>query len=65
MLKMGKSFYGVVAGVMFLAGGTLHGYRALSGFDIMYGDWLVPMWLSWLVVLVAFLMALITFKNLK
>ena len=65
MLKMGKSFFNVVAGTIFFAAALTHGYRAYKGFDLMYGDWLVPLWLSWLATLVAFLMALTAFKHLK
>ncbi len=62
---MGNSFFNVIAGIVFLAAALLHGYRAYSGFDLMYGDWLVPIWLSWLTTLVAFIMALSALKNLK
>ena len=65
MLKMGRSFFAVVSGIIFLAAALLHGYRAYSGFDMMYGDWLVPIWLSWLATLVAFIMAFMAFKHLK
>lgn len=64
MLKMGKSFFGVVSGVVFLAAALLHGYRATAGFDLYYGEWLVPLWISWLVVLVGFIMAFMSFKHM-
>ena len=65
MLKMGNSFFTTISGIAFLGAALLHGYRAYSGFDLMYGDWLVPLWLSWLVTLVAFLLALAAFMRLK
>ncbi len=65
MLKLGNSFFTIVSGIVFLAGALVHGWRAYSGFDLMYGDWLVPIWLSWLVVLVAFILALAAFMRLK
>lgn len=65
MLKIGNSFFSVVSGFVFLAAALVHGYRAYYQFDLMYGDWLVPLWLSWLATLVAFILALAAFKNLR
>lgn len=65
MIKMGNSFFSVIAGIIFLCGALLHGFRAYHGYDIVYNGWLVPVEISWLVALVAFIMALLAFKNLK
>ena len=43
---------------IFFAAGLLHGLRVYLGWDIMIGPWVVPIWISLLVVLVLFLMVL-------
>lgn len=65
MLKMGHSFFGLVVGVCALLTALAHGWRAYYGFGMTYGDWLVPIWLSWLVCLVAFIVAIVAFTRLK
>jgi len=65
MLKLGNSFFSIVTGFAFAAAALLHGWRAYAGFDLMYGDWLVPLWLSWLVCLVAFLLSLAALMRLR
>lgn len=64
MTHVHKTFFNIVVGLIFLAGGILHAYRAALGFDLMYGDYLVPLWVSWLIVLVALILALNAFRNL-
>jgi len=50
-MKM-KEFHSTVAAV-FLAVATVHFLRAVTGTSLMFGDTLIPMWASWLAVVVA------------
>ena len=53
---MDMNNYHTLAGVVFVLAFLIHGSRALNGWDIFLGAWLVPMWLSYvLVVLTAYL----------
>lgn len=39
--------YLLVSGVVFLLVALLHLLRALNGWELQYGPWTVPMWVSW------------------
>jgi hypothetical protein len=65
MLKMGRSFFGIIAGLIFLVIGIAHSLNGLGVYEIMYGTWIIPSWFTWLVVLVSFVMALVSIRNLK
>jgi len=58
MLHISKKFYMTASVFIFFAAGLLHGLRVYLGWDIMIGPWVVPIWISLLVVLVLFLMVL-------
>ena len=65
MLKVGKSFYAIIVGLCSLAVAIAHGFRAYHGWEMTYNGWAVPIALSWAIALVAFIMALLSFKNLR
>jgi len=65
MLQVRPSVYGTVAGILFLGIGVLHGLRALYNWEFIYNGWAVPVWLSWLIALVGFLMALSAVRSLR
>lgn len=48
---MNQSTFLKVSGLIFLVVALVHLWRAVSGVDIMFGETLVPMWLSWLAVI--------------
>ncbi len=45
--------FSVVAGVIFAAVALLHLVRIYMGWPIMIGGWSVPMWVSWIGLIVA------------
>lgn len=65
MLVMRPSLYGTIAGLIFLGVAVLHGVRATYGWEVMINGWMVPLWLSWLIALVGFLMALTAIRSLR
>ena len=62
---MRPSLYGAIAGILFLGIGVLHGLRAHYQWDFIYNGWSVPIWLSWLIALMGFLMALSAVRSLR
>lgn len=65
MITTSHSFYIAVSGLIFALAGVLHGLRAFYGWEMLINDWMVPIWVSWLVVLVMLIMTLTAIKNLK
>lgn len=49
---MNQSTFLKTAGIIFLVVTLVHLWRALSGMDLILGATVIPMWLSWVVVLV-------------
>lgn len=45
------------ASVLFFFAGSLHVVRAFSGWDLLIGDFAVPVWFSWLLGLIALYMS--------
>jgi len=50
---MDKNSYFQLSSLVFLLAGALHLWRALQGWDLMLGPHLIPMWISWVVVVLA------------
>ncbi len=65
MMHMTKPFFFVISGAIFFVGAVLHGFRALYGFDMVYSGWVIPLWVSWLATIVAFVMAFQAIKNVR
>lgn len=65
MLTMRPSVYGAIAALIFLGTAIAHGLRALNEWELVYNAWSVPIWFSWLLALVGFLMALVAIRNLR
>ena len=38
------------AGTVFAVVAVVHAWRAVTGWEVMIGGWAMPMWLSWLAV---------------
>ena len=49
---MQKTYFPVTA-VIFLAIAVLHALRLVYGWEAVIGGWAVPMWFSWLGVIIA------------
>lgn len=58
MLHISHKFYLTVSSIIFFLVAVAHGLRAYSEWELVFAGWAVPIWVSWLVALVAFLMAL-------
>ena len=57
--------YLTVVTVIFALITVVHGLRIISGWSTEIGGWTVPMWVSWLAVLVAGYLAYTGFKMMK
>ena len=44
-----KTYYGV-ASLLFLVVAVVHAMRVLNGWEVMFGEYDVPMWLSYIAV---------------
>lgn len=62
MKNMNKKTYLSVTSVIFLIVALVHGWRALTGSDLMLGDMAIPVWASWVGLLVAGFLAYSGFK---
>ena len=51
--KMDMDNFHVLTGVMFLFVLLVHGTRVFNGWDVFIGPCVVPMWVSYVVVLIA------------
>jgi hypothetical protein len=49
---MNQSTFLKTSGIIFLVVALVHLWRAIAGIDLTIGSTMVPMWLSWVVVLV-------------
>ena len=56
--------YAILAATIFLFIAVLHGLRAYYGLDLIIGTWTVPIWISWLVAFVGFIMAITAIQRL-
>ncbi|HEX5774590.1 MAG TPA: hypothetical protein VFY28_01360 [Candidatus Paceibacterota bacterium] len=62
MKNMNKKTYLSVTSVVFLVVALVHGWRVLSGSDLILGEMMIPMWASWVVVLVVGFLAYSGFR---
>jgi len=60
--QLGKNIITNLAGVLLLLIASLHLVRAIKGWDATIGEWVVPMWLSWVAVIFAIYIAVQMFK---
>ena len=65
MMKMSRPFFFAITSAVFLCGAVLHGLRVVYGFDMVYNGWVVPMWISWVATIVAFVLAFHSVRNLR
>jgi len=50
---MGRSTFTLVAAVIFAAIAVLHAIRIFYGWEAVIGGWAVPMWFSWVALVVS------------
>ena len=50
---MNTKTYSLVTGVIFLIIAVMHALRIVYGWEAMIGGWAVPIWFSWIGVLLA------------
>ena len=50
---MGQKMFSIVTGVIFAVVALFHLVRIYMGWPVMIGDWSVPMWVSWIGLVVA------------
>ncbi len=50
---MGQKNLSLVAGLVFLLVAVLHASRLALGWQVTFGDWTVPMWVSWVALVIA------------
>jgi hypothetical protein len=53
-----------VSAIIFFLAGAGHGFRAFYEWELVYNGWFVPLWISWLAALVAFLMAIAAVRHM-
>ena len=58
---MQKTYF-LVTGVIFLAIAVLHALRLVYGWEAVIGGWAVPMWFSWLGVVITLFLAFQGFR---
>lgn len=56
--------YNVVTAIIFLLVAVLHGLRAFYEWDLVYATWAVPIWLSWLIAFVGFILSITAIRRL-
>ncbi|HEY9583772.1 MAG TPA: hypothetical protein VJI66_02310 [Candidatus Paceibacterota bacterium] len=59
-----KDFLSIVS-ALFLIIGIIHLIRIVSGWDVQVGDLMIPVWASWVGVIVAFYLSFQGFKLRK
>jgi hypothetical protein len=57
--------YGLVTGVLFAALTVVHVLRLVYGWESVIGGWTVPLWVSWIAMVVAALLAWQGFRLAK
>lgn len=60
---MSQRTYSIVAGLFFAAIALLHAGRLLFGWHITIGNGIVPMWVSWIAIVIAAYLAYQGFKH--
>jgi hypothetical protein len=59
-----KTYFKTV-GIIFALVFILHGLRAINGWQAEIGNWIVPMWISWLAVAISGFLCFVSFKKIK
>lgn len=62
---MGEKHFTFVTGLIFLLIAILHVLRLVYGWKAVIGGWMVPMWLSWVALVIAAYLAYTGFRLSK
>jgi hypothetical protein len=62
---MTQKSYNLVTGVLFIVIGSLHLLRSIVGWDAVVGGVEIPLWISWVVVVLAAYLAYYGIKACK
>ena len=54
---MSQKSFNTYAGFVFLLAALLHLWRIVNGYHLVYGHFIVPMWFSWVGVVLAGILA--------
>lgn len=65
MLKISRSFFMTVVGIVFLAVAIFHATALYLGLSISVGDWIVPAWVRLLGIFVAFVLAIESVRYMR
>ena len=55
----------MLAALIFLAMALIHAYRLMTHFQVVLGSHVIPMWVSWLGIIVPGILALMLFREAK
>jgi hypothetical protein len=50
---MSQKTFSLVAGLIFFVAAALHIVRLVIGWHVVLADWTVPMWISWIALVIA------------
>ncbi len=64
-IEISYNLYTVISAGIFLFLAGLHSLRAYYQWDLILNTWSVPIWVSWLIVLVTFLMSITAIRKLR
>ena len=56
--------YAATTAIIFLLIAVLHGLRAFYEWDLVYATWSVPVWLSWLVAFLGFILSITAIRRM-
>ena len=56
--------YALLAAIIFLILAVAHGLRAYYGWPLTWNAWEIPIWFSWLVAFIGFIMAISAVRKL-
>jgi len=59
---MNENNFFLISGIVFLLVFVFHSARILFGLEVVFGGWVVPMWVSWITVVVAGYLSYNAFK---
>ncbi len=65
MKAINRKTFSLVTGAIFSVVAVLHLLRAVLGWNVVIGTFSVPMWMSWIVVVMAGFMAYTAFRLSK
>ena len=55
----------MIAALIFLVMALIHAYRLMTHFQVVFGSHVIPMWVSWLGIIVPGILALMLFREAK